>query len=236
MNRSVSGTSSAAPTTRRERYREQTINEIKTLALAQVVEGGEAAVSLNAVAKQMAMSPGALYRYFDNRESLVSALVVEAFNALADHLEGVAATRSTAANRLRGLGRAYRAWALANPNLYRLIFETVSIAGPALASDGIVAASQRSMNLFLQVLADAAVRANLDLSVEFTEQAEAWGLRADRSELSASTLTMALLLWTRLHGLVSLEMGQHLQATGVTPGLLFDLELDLLVQMTGSSE
>jgi hypothetical protein len=30
-------------------------------------------------------------------------------------------------------------------------------------------------------------------------------------------LTTALLLWTRLHGLVSLEIGQHLQATGVDP-------------------
>ena len=53
--------------TRRERYRQQTINEIKTLAMEQVTDGGVATVSLNAIARTMAMSPGALYRYFDNR-------------------------------------------------------------------------------------------------------------------------------------------------------------------------
>ena len=40
-------------------------------------------------------------------------------------------------------------------------------------------------------------------------------------------------MWTRLHGLVSLEIGQHLQATGVDPALLFEAELDESVRMSG---
>jgi AcrR family transcriptional regulator len=55
--------------TRRERYRRQTVAQIKATAMAQVHQGGAKAVSPNAIARGMAMSPPALYRYFDSRGS-----------------------------------------------------------------------------------------------------------------------------------------------------------------------
>lgn len=218
--------------TRRERYRLQTIDEIRSLAMAQVADGGEAAVSLNAIAKSMAVSPGALYRYFASRDELIADLVVDAYGELAEHLQRAAAERAKPADRLRTLGRAYRAWALARPNTYRLVFESASGSGLLLAAERIVPAAQRSMEVFLQALTDAEV-SELTLTAVLQKQVRQWGRRANHAELPAPVLASALILWTRLHGLVSLEIGQHLQATGVDPALLFEAELDHLVRMTG---
>jgi AcrR family transcriptional regulator len=222
----------AVTLTRRERYRAQTIDEIRSLAMAQVAEGGEAAVSFNAIAKTMAVSPGALYRYFSSRDELIADLVVDAYGDLAEHLQRAAAPSAKPADRLRTLGRAYRAWALAKPNTYRLIFESTSGSGLLLASDRIVPAAQLSMEVFLQALSTAEV-SELAITGALAKQVQQWGRRADHSELAAPVLTMALLMWTRLHGLVSLEIGQHLPATGVDPALLFEAELDHLVRTTG---
>ncbi|MEC3973839.1 TetR family transcriptional regulator [Amycolatopsis sp. H20-H5] len=48
--------------TRRERYRRRTVAEIKAAAMAQMRDGGTESVSLNAIARSMAMSAPALYR------------------------------------------------------------------------------------------------------------------------------------------------------------------------------
>ena len=106
--------------TRRERYRQQTIDEIKTLAMEQVTDGGVATVSLNAIARTMAMSPGALYRYFDNRDELLAELAVAAYGSLADALERAVPAGGTRSARLTAVAEAYREWAVQQPNTYRL--------------------------------------------------------------------------------------------------------------------
>jgi hypothetical protein len=44
-------------------------------------------------------------------------------------------------------------------------------------------------------------------------------------------LYLGLVAWTRLHGLISLELGQHLPATGVDPALLYEAEVAALVRL-----
>ena len=52
-------------TTRRERLRTATIQEIKSAALAQIAAAGGHALSLRGVAREIDMSPAGLYRYYD---------------------------------------------------------------------------------------------------------------------------------------------------------------------------
>ncbi|WP_220270026.1 TetR/AcrR family transcriptional regulator [Marinitenerispora sediminis] len=59
----------------RSRYREQTRAEIKAIALRQLAEGGIAAVALTRIAKELGLSGPALYRYFANRDDLLTALI-----------------------------------------------------------------------------------------------------------------------------------------------------------------
>jgi AcrR family transcriptional regulator len=216
--------------TRRERQRQETLAEIKTRAMDQVAEGGAAAVSLNAIARAMGMSPAALYRYFDSRDALLAELVVEAYGSLAGALQRAAdGAPASGAGRLVAVAHAYRDWALAHPNSYLLIFTTSSGSGVELAPEATVTAAQRGMDVFLGALAGAAA-GDEALRPELTEQIRAWGRRSPAPEMTAGRLYLGLLAWTRLHGLISLELGHHLEATGVDPALLYDAEVRSLAQ------
>lgn len=225
--------SSPAPT-RRERHRQQTIGEIKQLARDQVTEAGPAAVSLNAIAKAMATSPGALYRYFGSREDLLAELAVDAYHSLADRLEQVADGDGTAADRLARVAAAYFAWAAEQPNTYRLVFETPAGSGRDLARDRIVPAAKRSMDVILTVLTELGTPARpVELPAGLGGQVRAWARRTGNPDLPVAVLHLALSFWGRLHGLVSLALGHHLEATGVDADLLIQAEVTAMLQAFG---
>src|ERR1700759_1911891 len=80
----------SAPRTARERVREEMTAEILGVAGAHVGRDGAAAISLRSIARDLGMAPSALYRYFDGRDALLSALILSAYGALADEAEGAA--------------------------------------------------------------------------------------------------------------------------------------------------
>ena len=112
--------------TRAERLREATITEIKAVARQQMAEQGHAALSLGAIARTMGLTTPALYRYFANRDALVTALILEAYDDLATALEraDAAAPNHDYAARFGSLASAYRDWAIAHPHDYALIYGT----------------------------------------------------------------------------------------------------------------
>lgn len=69
---------------RRERFRAQTRDEAKRLALGQLADAGPGALSLNAIAREMGVTGPALYRYFTGRDDLLTELAVDAYEDLAD--------------------------------------------------------------------------------------------------------------------------------------------------------
>ena len=120
-----------ASASRRERYRAETREEAKRLALGQLADSGPWALSLSAVAKEMGITGPALYRYFAGRDELLAELVVDAYEDLADAVQ--AATHGPAARspraRVRAFATAYRDWALSQPHRYLLLFGT-PVPGP----------------------------------------------------------------------------------------------------------
>lgn len=138
---------------RRERYRLDTIAEIKQHAMGQIAAGGVPALSLNAIAKEMAVSGGAIYRYFASRDDLLIALVVDAFDSFADALEQAAAgDHQSDRARFYAVADAYRQWALDDPNRYRLAWNTRPGSG-LVVPHRVVPAAERSMNVLLAALA-----------------------------------------------------------------------------------
>ncbi|MDT0166447.1 TetR/AcrR family transcriptional regulator [Actinotalea sp. AC32] len=119
-----SAPAASAPRTARERARAELTAAIKERALAQLAEGGGAALSLRAVAREMGMASSALFRYFPNRDALLTALIVDTYDRL-----GVAAESAAAAvegepvgERWAAICHGVRDWALAHPHEYALIF------------------------------------------------------------------------------------------------------------------
>ena len=223
---------SAAPT-RRERLRAQTLDEIKELALAQVAEGGPGALSLSAIARSMGMSGPGLYRYFASRDDLLASLVADSYDELADALGAAAeaARRRSPAARLRAVAAAFREWALAHPHRYRLVFSTTYGSG-LVAPEGTIPAAHRSMLTILGAVADLTPEATMGQSPSrsLDRQLERWARsRAADSARPASALLLGILAWTRMHGLISLELEGVFASMNVDPALLFEVEIEELV-------
>ncbi|MFF2810274.1 TetR/AcrR family transcriptional regulator [Streptomyces sp. NPDC058000] len=66
----------------RERARSEITEAIKDEARKQLAAEGAAKLSLRAVARALGMASSALYRYFPSRDDLLTALIVDAYNAL----------------------------------------------------------------------------------------------------------------------------------------------------------
>jgi AcrR family transcriptional regulator len=82
----LSAVSEPEPPTMRERYRAQVRQEIQQAALRQLAESGPGGLSISAIGKQPGVSGPALYRYFAGRDDLLTELVIDAYNDLADAL------------------------------------------------------------------------------------------------------------------------------------------------------
>jgi AcrR family transcriptional regulator len=225
-------TSTARPTRRDER-RAQTVREIKQLAMEQIREGGPDAVSLSGIVREMSMSPAALYRYFANREALLADLVVDAYDELADSLAAIERGSGSTDAHLVAVLQGTREWALERPNAYRLIFETTIGSGEHFAADRLVPAASRSMSVIVDALAAAAGQRDerprrITVEDETTETFRTWAERSGLGGFPTDLLALAFLTWTRLHGIISLELTGHLASTGIGAGILFDLEVQAI--------
>ena len=224
-------------TTRRERLRAQTLTEIQKHALAQIAEGGPEALSLNAIARSMQMSGPAIYRYFASREDLLVALVADSYEDLADAVAAAAgdAGRPTGEigvpdARLRAVAAAYRGWALAHPHRYRLVFASRYGSG-LVAPERFMPAATRTMNALSAAVADLAdASRHIGLPTPLVRQLESWReARPTSADLPPAALHLSVVAWTRLHGIVSLEIEGVFVAMDLDPALLLDAEIDQIV-------
>ncbi|MFJ8547269.1 TetR/AcrR family transcriptional regulator [Streptomyces sp. NPDC093586] len=218
----------AGKETPRERYRAQLRAEIKERAWEQIAAAGAPGLSLNAIAKQMGMSGPALYRYFSSRDDLITELIRDAYHSLADTIRTAAASGAD----LAGLGRALRAWAREDPQRYFLVYGT-PVPGYR-APDDITMIASEIMGALLDAAQSAGAAATTpsdghpDARLE-AHLAEHRQWAADHPAAPAA-LRRALRFWTRLHGVLSLELAGHFTGMGLDPDELYDSELRHLTQ------
>ncbi|WP_433331416.1 TetR/AcrR family transcriptional regulator [Spirillospora sp. CA-294931] len=104
-----------------------------TAAREMLRDQGASGLSLRALASRAGVSSAAPYRHFPDKDALLAALMTEGFEELAGHF---ATTATDPMRRLRHLGHAYLAFATAEPELSRLMFDPGGpdrAAHPALA-------------------------------------------------------------------------------------------------------
>ncbi|APU22609.1 TetR/AcrR family transcriptional regulator [Actinoalloteichus sp. GBA129-24] len=208
-------------TTPRLRYRAQVREEIKDHARQQIAAAGTSALSLNAIAKQMGLSGPALYRYYAGRDELITELIRDAYRSLADAVHQTAATQGADP---RALAHALRRWALADPHRYLLIYGT-PIPGYHAPADT-TAISGKIMTVLLDAYVTLPRRPPTPLAIHLHDHRH-W---AAGHSASPEVLHRALTFWTRLHGVLSLELAGHFTAMGFDPAQLFAAEVDDLVR------
>ncbi|MFI7689742.1 TetR/AcrR family transcriptional regulator [Nonomuraea sp. NPDC049655] len=216
----MADTGTATP---RERYRAQIRAEIKEHAWQQIATTGASALSLNAIAKQMGMSGPALYRYYANRDELITELIRDAYRSLADTLRSTA-EKAAEGGGLAGLAHAVRGWALRDPQRYLLIYGT-PVPGYH-APDDITAISAEIMTLLLDAASAAPPRRPETPLDHHLAAHRDW---AGDHPAPPAVLHRALSFWTRIHGVLSLELAGHFAGMGFDPALLFTAELDDLL-------
>jgi AcrR family transcriptional regulator len=154
---------SGAPRTARERARAELTREIKEEARRQLTKTGADGLSLRAVARELGMVSSALYRYYPSRDDLLTALIIDAYNALGETAEqAIAGAGAEAGAEAGGAARAQwlaachaiRAWARANPQEYALIYGS-PVPGYR-APEATIAPAARVPLAFVGVLARAA--------------------------------------------------------------------------------
>lgn len=224
-----------SPRPRRDARHPDLETAIKETAWQQIAELGATALNLRAMARALGIAAPSIYNYFPSRDALVTALIVDAFASLAaSQAAAIAAVPEQAhARRLLALGLDYRAWAIAKPERYQLIFGT-PLAGyhAPLAITQPVAG--RSLAVLMQVLMAAHVAGQLHpetgraLPPPLQAMLAAW--RAERGPADEQVQFLALSIWGQVHGLVSVEIGHHYPPFITDPGEVYRHALELLVR------
>ncbi|WP_436524113.1 TetR/AcrR family transcriptional regulator [Actinoplanes sp. HUAS TT8] len=124
----------------RARVRAEMTEEIKQVARRHLATDG-ANLSLRAVARDLGMASSAVYRYFASRDDLLTALIIDAYDAVGESAEQAAAAHDEPAERWVAIGHAVRDWALANPHQWALIYGS-PVPGYQAPQDTIVPATR----------------------------------------------------------------------------------------------
>lgn len=225
---------------RRERLRAETTADIKRTALELMRAGGPDAITLRAIAREMGMTANAIYGYFATRDDLVTALIADVYTVLADAVDAAwaASAEDAPAQRVQAWAQAFRDWALANPEGFRLVYGD-PVPGYRAPEGGAAPDAARRVCVGIAGLADAAWGAAGRVHGEDDFD---WGdfdpgllekVRPAFPELPPAGVALALRIWGHLHGLVALEIYGHLRAQTLSPNKIFHAELTSLVRALG---
>ena len=215
-------------TTRRERQREATFDEIVRASRELLAEGAE--LSLRAVASKMGMTAPALYRYVASYQELVDLVAFEIdkaatarFAAAADELPA-----DDHAGRLVTSVTEFRQWALASPREFSLAFAN-PIADTScvrremltLSSSGHLFTDQMraiwETNRFPIPAVDDLPAGVRDAVLDPLVPAEVETLAAEHRGL----VWVYMQGWTRLYGVVALEVFGHMDPRVIESGDMF---------------
>lgn len=210
----MSDKSESRTPTRRERVRAATIEEIKATALRLMHEQGSTDLRFSDIAREMGMTAPALYRYFTDRDELLSALVADAYNDLADAVEAARerVPVDDPTGRWYAVSQAFRTWANSEPQQFALIFGA-PVPGFVAPEEGPVAeACTRAITGLKAFFVEAREQGKLgpplirdvdeSLSAHFKEKKE--GMHGD-DDLPPENFQALLHCWAHLYGFTSLE-------------------------------
>lgn len=218
---------------RRERLRTEAVQQIKAAGLEQLRSEGAAGLSLRAVARAVGMSSPGLYRYYASRDELLTALITDVYDDLAQTLEQARDGAGTGlVDRLRAVCHAYYAWADTHRPEFSLVFGAPVPSYSAPPDGSTTTAAQRFGAVFTGLLAEA-----WGEHAEHVQRPPVLPLRGDAVLAVGAValpedprfLGVATRLWSRLHGVLALGLFGHLFPSTVEPTAvrhLYDAEVE----------
>jgi AcrR family transcriptional regulator len=238
--------------TARERARTELTREIKEEARRQLADAGANGLSLRAVARELGMVSSALYRYYPSRDDLLTALIIDAYDAIGEAAEQVALTPGAPArDRWAAACHAIRDWARSHPHEYALIYGSPvpgyrapqSTVGPAsrvpLALLGLVAVAAASGELAgleaagLEAAGPGALDPRGPIGAALAAQATELSATLGLTEIPPQALVGAVIAWTQLFGMISFELFGQFVGSFEPADALFDRAVRQLGALAG---
>jgi AcrR family transcriptional regulator len=206
-----------AGTSRRERARAATIEEIKNTALYLMREQGTTDVRFTDIARVMGMTPPALYRYYADRDELLTDLIAEGYRGLGVRLARALATvdPQDIGGRWLAAASAYREWARSEPQQFALVLG-MPVPGYVAPDEGpTTEAAKGAMSQLAALFTDAARAGKLrhplvrDVAPGVCDCAHEKHPELD-GVVPDENFQAMLQAWASLHGFTSLEAYGHL--------------------------
>jgi AcrR family transcriptional regulator len=229
--------------TRKDRQHAAIREEIKETARRLMEEHGTGGVTTRLIAREMGLTAPALYHYFASRDELITALIVDAFNALADTLQevGEQAKGEGPGERLRKTLLAYRQWALQHPADFQLIYGN-PIPGYEAPREVTVPAAVRGFRVLVplvdQLLENNPGHSSSDYS-SITPEVYAFlseQISREGYPVTPEAMYLTIVGWTRIHGIIMLELFHHLQPTIGDVDTFYRSEIEVLLKSIGYAE
>ncbi|MEU3982464.1 TetR/AcrR family transcriptional regulator [Streptomyces sp. NPDC026672] len=221
----------------RERRRAVAVREIVDAAERRLTENGLHALSLRAVARDLGMTVQALYHYFPNRDALVTVLVAEAYDDLADAVTSAvaAAPGKSAGERFLTATASYRSWAVTHVQRFQLLYGAPLRHYAAPAEGPTTRAMRRMSAVFQREMFDGFTAAQLAaadpgaLSPALRTHLELLSSQ-DSQALPPPATALLLGAWGHMHGLVILEAFGHTSFVGEHQAEIFDMAMRRLLE------
>ena len=222
----------------RQRVHAAVREDIIGTAREQLAAAGAASLSLRAVARELGMAPSAMYRYFQSRDELLTALIVEAYDAMGAVAEEAFAKpgSGTAAERFKSVCWALRDWALAHPHEYALLYGTPvpGYHAPELTIDP----ASRVTRVLGGILRDACQAGEIaesripPISEAMTAQAQPVAEEV-MAGVPLPAVARGLAVWSFLFGQISFEVFGRFEGVVTNGEVLFDYAITTMLDMVG---
>jgi len=197
--------------TARERVRAELTREITDVARRQLAVDGASGLSLRAVAREMGMASSAIYRYFPSKDDLLTALIIDGYNALGEAVENAdaAVPSEDHAGRWMTVCHAVRDWALAHPHEYALLYGS-PVPGYQAPQDTIPAAIRDAV-VYGRIVSDAHRAGALNPPGDHPPAPPSFHEDAARVRelmpgVPDDVIARSLIAWTGLFGWINFEL------------------------------
>jgi AcrR family transcriptional regulator len=219
---------------RRDRRKQETIDDINAAARRQLAGAGPAGVSLRGIARDLGVTPAAVHYYFPGRQALLGTLAADGCESLAACLRAAyhKAEQVTPDERWVAVCRAHRSWALDRPAEYLLLYGHDGSAARHPDPEVVQAMSKVTAVLFT-MMKDAVASGYVDTGrieartpPRLREQLADWrDQTAATADLPLGALAACMIGFAELHGAITLELTGHTPPQLADGAALFDLRM-----------
>ena len=215
-------------------------SQIKTAARQQMAQHGTAGITLRGIARELGITAPAIYNYFPRLDDLVTALIVDAFTALADAIEAAEAGTpgETCGPKILAMCLAYRQWAVEHAVDFQLIYGN-PIPGYVAPAEITVPLARRPFDGLARLFLEAYQTGELVVPTEYepvpasiTAHFATW-LPEAGYDFPDALLCLLMSGWARIHGMVMLELFEHLGPVVGDSAAFYRYELGAFLQQLG---